>query len=324
MSYKDMTTLHTIGELRQRMDPDGMLADIAEVIDEFNDFDADIPWMEANDKTSHLFTKRVSYGTPSIRRFNQGVTPSKTTTGQDREVIMMTEDWSEIDRKLADVGGNPEGYRYQEDIGFAESFSQAVPGYYFYGTGQSEEILGLANRMNDLDLSNTFDAGGTGSQLSSIYLVDWGMDVFGIYPTGSVAGLDWEDKGIETKESSTTLMEVYRSRWCWDFGLVVRDTRKIARVANIDVSSPSAASPDAIDNVIIHALNKMPRGMRGSGVTMYCNSDVMTILDILVKDKTNMNYDWSDKFGRPVRAFRDMIPIRQVDQILSTEDQVTT
>jgi hypothetical protein len=323
MSYKDMTSLHTIGELRQRMDPDGMLADIAEVIDEFNDFDGDIPWMEANDKTSHLFTKRVSYGTPSIRRFNQGVTPSKTTTGQDREVIMMTEDWSEVDAKLARVGGDPEGYRYQEDIGFAESFSQAVPGYFFYGTGANEEILGLANRMNATSLTNTYSASGTGSLLSSIYIVDWGRDVFGIYPTGSAAGLDWEDKGLETKESSTTLMEVYRSRWSWDYGLVVRDPRKIARVCNISVATPSAASPAAIDNAVIYALNKMPRGMRGSGVVMYCNSDVMTILDILVKDKTNMNYDWSDKFGRPVRAFRDMIPIRQVDQILSSEDSVS-
>jgi hypothetical protein len=323
MSYKDMTSLHTIGELRLRMDPDGMLADIAEVIDEFNDFDSDVLWQEANDKSSHEFSKRISYGTPSIRRLNQGVTPSKTTVGQDREPVMMTEDWSEIDVKLAGRGGDPEGYRYQEDIGFAESFAQAVPGYFFYGTGYQEEILGLANRMNALSLSNTYNGTGTGTLLSSIYIIDWGRDVFGIYPTGSNAGLDFADKGIETKESSTTLMEVYRSRWQWDFGLVVRDDRKIARIANVDVSDPSAASPDAIDNVMIYALNKFPHGTRGSGVVAYCNSDTMTILDILVKDKTNMDYGWSDKFGRPVRAFRDSIPFRQVDQILSSEAQVS-
>ena len=322
MSYKDMTTLHTIGELRQRMTPDGMIADIAEVIDEFNDFDADVLWAEANDKTSHLYTKRVSYGTPSIRRLNQGVAPSKTTTGQDREILMMTEDWSEIDVKVAGLSGSPEGYRYGEDIGFAESFSQAVPGYFFYGTGADEEMEGLANRQSSIG-TGVYNATGTGTLISSIYIVDWGREVFGIYPTGSQAGLDFVDKGIETKESSSTLMEVYRSRWTWDFGLVVRDSRRIARVANIQVDDPSKASPTAIDNKVILALNKMPGGLRGQGVTMYCNSDVMTILDILVKDKTNMNYDWSDKFGKPVRAFRDMIPIRQVDQILSSESVLT-
>ena len=322
MSYKDMTLLHTIGELRQRMTPDGMIADIAEVIDEFNDFVADVQWGEANDKTSHLYTKRVLYGTPSIRRLNQGVTPSKTTTGQDREILMMTEDWSEIDVKVAGLSGDPAGYRYGEDIGFAESFSQAVPGYFFYGTGADEEMEGLANRQADIG-TGVYSAAGTGTLISSIYIVDWGRDVFGIYPTGSQAGLDFADKGIETKESSGTLMEVYRSRWQWDFGLVVRDPRKIARVANISVASPAASSPAAIDNQVILALNKMPNGLRGQGVTMYVNSDVMTILDILVKDKSNGNYDWSDKFGRPVRAFRDMIPIRQVDQILSSEDVLT-
>jgi hypothetical protein len=325
MADNSMLTLHTLAELRQRMDPSGMIANIAEVIDQYNDFIGDVPWVEANDKTSHLFTKRVAYPTPSIRRLNQGVTPSKSTTGQDREILMMTEDWSEVDIKLAGLSGNPEAYRYTEDIAFAEGFSQAVPGYFFYGSGVDEEITGLASRLGTVGTSPlVLDAGGTGASLSSIYIVGWGLDAFGIYPAGSQAGLSYADYGKQVIQPAlTTRLEVYQSRWAWDFGLVVRDTRQIMRIANINVADPSAASPTDITRHIIYAMNKMRRGLRGRGVTLYCNSDVMTIFDILAKDKTNVDYGRVDIHGHRVMMFRNENPIRQVDQILSTEDQVT-
>lgn len=325
MANNSMLTLHTLAELRQRMDPDGMIANIAEVIDEYNDFMQDIPWQEANDKTSHLYTRRVKYPEPQIRRLNRGTTPSKSTTGQAREILMMTEDWSEIDIKLANLSGNPERYRYTEDIAFAEGFSQAVPGYYFYGTGVDEEIQGLANRMAAIGTSpHVIDAGGTGSSLSSIYMVGWGTDAFGIYPTGSPVGLDFVDYGKQViQPASTTRMEVYQSRWAWDFGLVVRDDRQIARIANVLTSDPSAAAPTDITRHIIFAMNKMRRGGRGRGITLYCNSDVMTIFDILAKDKTNVDYSWEMIHGRRVVMFRGENPIRMADQILSTESQVS-
>jgi len=324
MANNSMMLLHTLGEVRQRLDPDGMIADIAEAIDEVNNMPSDFMWMEANDKTSHLYTKRVAYPTPSIRRLNAGVTPSKSTTGQDREAIMMLEDWSEVDVKLAGLSGNPAGYRYTEDIAFAEGFSQGIPGYMIYGSGADEEVLGLANRLNALSHRSVYGAGGTGGSLSSIYIVDHGVDVFGIYPTGCPAGLSYEDLGEETIQPALgTRLRVYQSLFGWDFGLVVRDDRKIARIANINVADPTSGTPAAIDNQVIYALNRMPRGTRGTGVTMYCNSDVMTIFDILAKDKTNGNYGWDLKFGQPVMMFRNSIPIRQVDQILSTEAQVS-
>ena len=325
MAYKDLMLLHSLAELRQRMTPDGMIDTIAEVIDEVNEFVPDIQWMEANDKTSHLYTKRVAYNTPQVRRLNYGTTPSKTTTAQDREVLMMTEDWSEIDTKEARLSGNAAGYRYTEDIGFVEGFSQAVNGYYIYGSGQDEEITGLANRLAAIGTS-VYDAGGTGTLLSSIYLCEWGPNLFGIYPTGSQAGLDYEDKGVVTSETaggSGRRMDIYRSRWGWDFGLVNKDIRAIARVANILTSDPSAASPTDISNKLIYALNKMAHGTRGRGTIAYCNSDVYTILDILAKDKSNVFLSWSEKWGEPVMAFRNQIPIRQEDQILSSEDQVS-
>lgn len=326
MSYHDLTSVHTIGELRLRMDPNGMPATIAEVIDEVNEFDRDILWMEANDKTSHLFSRRLAYNTPQIRRFNYGTTPSKTTVGQAREILMMTEDWSEIDVKEARLSGNPAQYRMNEDVGFAEGFSQAVPGYFLYGDGQNEEILGLANRLAATTTTGVYSAGGTGTELSSIYICEWGVNLFGIYPTGSMAGLDYEDKGVVTSETaggSGRRMDIFRSRWGWDFGLVNRDPRAIARVCNIDVRDPSAASPTDISNKLIYALNKMARGTRGRGTVAYCNSDTFTILDIIAKNKSNVFLNWTEKWGEPVMAFRDRIPIRQVDEILSNESSVS-
>lgn len=322
MANKDLTDLHSLAELATRFDPDGMLSDISEQLLNTNEIIPDIPFRVANDKTSHLYTKRTSLPAISKRRFNEGVAPTKSTTGQYREPVMMTEAYSEVDVKLAKISGNPEGYRYSEDVAFAQAFANAIPEYYFNGTGVDDEITGLKTRFNSLSNASVYNVGGSTADVqTSLWLIQWGEDCFGIYPEGSMAGFDSEDLGKETKEdSSGKLLQVYRSRFSWDFGLVIRDEERVARLCNVEVDDYITSTP-AIDDYLIDAINHMPN--RGAGAVLYGNKDAMAVFDLLAKDKTNVNYTWSDAFGRPTVMFRGSVPIRLCEAISSTEAVVS-
>ncbi|WP_345795543.1 major capsid protein [Acinetobacter nosocomialis] len=94
---------------------------------------------------------------------------------------------------------------------------------------------GLATRYNHLidpetglapaNAANIIDAGGTGTDNTSIYIVQWGSDrTHLIYPQGTKAGLHIEDKGQVTLEDENRgRYEGLRSYFQWDVGLTVRD-----------------------------------------------------------------------------------------------------
>lgn len=308
----------TLIELAKRTDPSGDLAVIAEVLTRDNEILQDAPWLEANDVFSHKTTQRFSLPTGTWRKLNAGVAAHATGTREIIETMGMLEDYSEVDKALADAAPNPKQFRNNEDSGIVEGLSQTLASTIIYGNAatDTEKFTGLAPRMDALAHTNVFTCSGTGSDLSSIFIVQWGENrVHLIYPRGSKSmGVERRDLGESTKVNSDgTMYQVYRSHFKVSCGLVVRDERCIARIANIE----SAGSSNLLDDdKIVQALNKMP--MRGSGAVLYANATILSQLDVLAKDKSNVNYGPADAFGRPVMYFRG-IPVRKVDAILDTE-----
>jgi hypothetical protein len=82
----------------------------------------------------------------------------------------------------------------------------------------------------------------------------------------------------------------------------------------------ASADYSSFDDLIIEALNLMPR--RGRGAVIYVNRDMMTMFDILAKDKSNVAYNSSEVFGKEVVTFRGH-PIRLVEAITSAEDVIS-
>src|SRR5690606_34436193 len=107
----------------------------------------------------------------------------------------MMEARSEIDVDVAKLNGNTAAFRLSEAEAFVEGMNQEFMSALFYGNAalEPEKFTGLATRYNTLDpaqniSSNVLDAGGTGTDNTSIYLVVWGENtVTGIYPKGSQA-----------------------------------------------------------------------------------------------------------------------------------------
>ncbi|MBT5778025.1 MAG: hypothetical protein HOA58_10240 [Rhodospirillaceae bacterium] len=92
----------------------------------------------------------------------------------------------------------------------------------------------------------SLEASGIGRDSTSMWFVVWGERTFHmIYPQGTSAGLQRDNKGKQTKESSGLVFDVYRDKFTWDVGMSVRDWRYISRIANIDVSDLNATATSA-------------------------------------------------------------------------------
>lgn len=302
---------------------------IIEQLMQLNPILADMVIQECNQGSTHLTTIRSGIPEPTWRELYQGVQPTKATNKQVSDATGMLEAWSEIDKKLVDLSANPGQFRLNEANAFLQGMANEMASTLFYGSA-ANEFTGLAPRFNSLSAENggqIIDAGGTGSDNTSIWMVVWGETTcHGLYPRGTMAGLQREDKGVQTKTNADgSLYDVVREKFTWDMGLTVRDWRYISRVANIDVSEMQAGNVE-LYNFLRKAYYKLyQRRVPNGQAAIYCNTDVLEALDALAT-----NAGANDSFvrltpreiqGEEVLTYRG-IPIREVDALLNTESQV--
>src|SRR5271157_5139171 len=110
----------TIVDVSSRLDPEGNVPTIAEMLSQCNDYQDDAPYVEANERTGHEFVFRTSIPAGSWRGYNQGVPYGKSTTAKGRVSMGMLEDYSQVDRALAEHSGDREKFRESEDVAFLE------------------------------------------------------------------------------------------------------------------------------------------------------------------------------------------------------------
>lgn len=312
----------TLVEVAKRKDPDGNLATIAEVLDETNEVLQDAVFREANDTFSNQTTRRASLPTGSFRKLNEGVATESTKTVNLVDRVAILEAWSENDIEVINAFPNPQEARMQEARGFIEGMGQNMAGKIFYGNESSvpEEFTGLAPRMDALaTTANVLNAGGSGGDTTSIYVVDWGPNsVYMIYPKNSTAGLEHKDKGIETVEDANgNKFEAYVDKFVWKAGLVVKHNKSIGRIANMEYTGSANIFNE---DDLITLMNRMTKG---PGRRIYVNEDIMTQMEIRLKDKTNVNFTKADGLAPGTVLKFKGVPVRQCDQILNTETTLT-
>lgn len=329
------STYLSIADMYKRTGKNGNIQEIIEMMGQVNPILQDMVVMEANEGTTHLTTMRTGLPTAAFRKLYQGVQPSKSTTKQVRDATATAEAWSEVDAKLVETAADGVGrakIRQTESTAFIEALSQTMAQRIFYGNTVAEpsEFLGLSPRFASLGAENgaqIVDAGGTGNDNTSIWFIVWGeRTVHGIYPKGSRAGLQQEDKGKETtKDDEGGLYDVYRDKYSWDLGLSVRDWRYVARIANIDVAAMRAGNVKLYDFLRKAYYKLHQRTVIGGRAAIYCNRDVLECLDALAT-----NAGASDSFvrltpmqieGKEVVTYRG-IPLRESDALLNTEARV--
>lgn len=328
-----LQTIHpTLLDVTKRLDPNGKIDTIAEILNETNEVLSDMVWVEGNLPTGHRTTVRTGLPTPTWRKLYGGVQPTKSTTAQITDSCGMLEAYAEVDKALADLNGNTAAFRLSEDRAHIEGINQEFVSTLFYGNEgtEPEAFTGFAPRFNSLSAANSEqiiqNAGIEGSDNASIWLIVWGQNtVHGIYPKGSVGGLKQEDKGqvtIENVDGNGGRMEAYRSHYRWDCGLTVRDWRYIVRIQydQEDLTKDAKTGPDLVD-LMSDALERVPSLTMGRPV-FYANRKALSFLRRQIANKvTNSTLTMETVAGKKVTHF-DGIPVRRVDQLTNSEAAV--
>lgn len=320
----------TLLDHAKRLDPDGSIATIVELMNEVNPVMEEAVFFEGNLPTGNRTTQRISIPTPQKRRINEGTAPTKSETKQVDDTICILEDYGEIDVELAKLNGNTNEFRASENIPHIEGMTQTFAGDIFYADPKKDKLdpMGLFPRFNSLSgatKDQLVDFGGAGTKLTSVTTICWGQSTFhGIYPKGSKAGIEHKDMGeqVVTLEQNRRL-RVLMDNYVWHYGFALKDHRYVARVCNVDVDdimTDDSARDKLIDDMTIAYFKIHNINMGKAGI--YVNRSIATYLTIAARRGKNILLSIDDIENRgPVTKFMGL-PIRVCDKLRNNEEKV--
>lgn len=328
------TQYGTLLEHAKMFGPDDNVAEYVEALAQDNEILQDLPFVECNKMTSHQHTVEVALPDIYWKLLGAGVLASDGAFAQIEDATGIMESWSNVEKALADIGGQAARVRMNrakqhlsaQGIEFAQTF--------FYGAASSpEEFIGMSPRYSSLsavNAENIINAGGTGSDNSSIWLLGFGeMKLHGIFAKGTKAGINREDFGavvVDNWQGTTGAQAVvYKEKFGGNFGIALADWRHAVRICNIDVSL-LVSETNAADllKLMIKAIHRIPGGAMNGKYKFFMNRTVHEFLDIQGRDAViaggGINYE--NVGGKRLMSFRG-IPIGRCDALLESEAAVT-
>jgi hypothetical protein len=327
------TYLNLIDTFKQS---DPKIGAVAEVLKQQNPILDDAVAMECNMGAVHRHAIRTGLPTPAWGRLYQGIPQSKSQVQQVDDTTGFLEARSGIDKRLTELSSNVPALRLSEASSHIEAMNQEMArGLFYHDTATTpEKFKGLGARYGvkgGAGAGNQIvDAGGSGSDNTSIWFVTWGDHATHLlYPKGTKAGIQREDKGEQRVTDANgdpyyVLEELFR----WHIGVAVKDWRYNARVANLDVSDILAGTVDIhkFMRAAFYKLQSRRRDSINSRIAIYMNRTVLEVLDGLsVGNGTAANPALqlrpSELEGKEVVTWRG-IPIRETDALLNTEARV--
>jgi len=333
-------TVLTLADWAKSIDPDGSVAKTIEILSEDNEILTDMLFKEGNLPTGEQTSIRTGLPTVYYRLMNQGTPNSKSTKVQIVENAANLIARSAVDVDEASLQNNTAAYLADEGMAFIEAMSQQMATTLFYGSAANpEQFVGFAPRFNDLSATNAtniLDAGGSGSDNSSIWLVNWGQrSVFGVFPKGSKAGIEHENLGVMNEyDSNNDPYRAHVSLWKWKNGLVVKDWRHVVRIANVDISdlvgrtgTQELLDATVIDKLMARAIDRIPKGNQGN-MSFYMNRTCASHLRVLGLDRGTVGAVTTEpalnQFGKTIRTLMyNGVPVRIVDALTEAEAAVT-
>lgn len=317
---------YSLVEQAKRIDPDGKMSLIVEALNvEMGNILEEAPWMPSNDIWINKTVRRANLPTGTRRRLNQGVATEVSRVAEILDVISMIETYAEYDKEYIDNMPSPAQARLDEATAFIRGIGQTLVSDILYGNNalNPDQITGLAPRLATIDSKFVFGGGGTGTDVTSMYVVTWGKtEAYLVYPknSGGKLGITHEDKGrVTLEDSNSNKYEGYRDWFQVKCGMVVKNPKCVGRYANIETAGASNLFDE--DN-LIKLLNKM---VTNANTRVYCNETIMSQAEIALKDKTNVNWTSDNGLGGvPFLKFRG-IPVRKIDStiLLDTETAIT-
>ncbi len=284
----------------QGLTSDRKIGRTIEALHQLNPLMLDAHMEECNDGTAHRSFIRTGLGTVGWGKLYQGIQQSKSTKQQVRDTTGFVERLSTIDTRMLELaGGNAASLRNDEANAALEAIAQEVQAGFFYNDTATtpDRFLGLAPRYGAISgggaaAAQIIDAGGTGSDNTSIWMVTWGPNATRlIYPQGSQAGIERMDMGVQRVLDDNNLPYFAKEEYFkQSVGVSVGDWRYNVRIANIDVSDVRAGTVDLFSllrRAIYANQNRRVANIQNGGTVnpgktvIYMNRDMMQALDAL-------------------------------------------
>lgn len=321
---------------------DKMIGSVAEVLVQENPMLNDIPYMPMNHGTIHKEDIRSALPAVYYRKANQAIPASKSTIEERTFTAAHFESKSQMDAAVAKRGGMDRiAYnRWNQAQGHIQAQAIEHANLTIYGSPNSSTLkvagfMDIYSTVNSSEETSNqiINGGGTASNNTSILLVNWGeRSIFGVYPEGTQAGLKRTDRSAGNKEVQIQALDSagsagsfwgYEEQFEIDHGLVVKDYRQAARIANIDVALllSGVGAADLID-LMISAAYKIHNPQNGTPV-WYVNRTIEAFLhkQSLTKVGAGAGLTYDNYQGKRMLTFLGM-PIRRSDALLNTEAQV--
>ncbi len=321
---------------------DGKFVPWAETLTENSPFLFDLAIMPATGILSDQGSRETSLPTPQIINVGAGHQSSTVRWDTFKENISIFVDRADIPKHVLDLQPDKLAFRAKVEDRHMEGFGQGVTNHMFYGTSVAtpEKFDGLDVRYNVPDSTDptnpsstsadafVFDAGGSGGDTMSVWLVQHGLDkIKGITPINDpMMGIEKTDSGLVyqvtdstyTKvDASRTSRQTWRTEFEWKIGLSVVDMRAVARIRNIE---------SGIDNLDADFLQLIFQAeeevFKGSGqIFAYVPKRMMTFLKVMAEAKQNVIYDTNNIYGIPLHRIGDIL-LRPEDALSISETSV--
>lgn len=317
----------TLVDWSKRLDPDGKIADISEVLTEQNEMLEDAVFVESNGPTSHRTTIRTGLPQGVWRALYEGVPTGKSTTVQVQEALGMLEIYSKVDMDLINMSSDKERFRLSEEVAFMEGLNQQMQDQFIYGNTAAEPrgFNGIAQRYSSLsaqNADNVLNAAGD-SNRTSVWLVGWGYaGTQGLFPQNKIPGLQHRNLGEHTVlDENGNEYQAMRSHYKWDAGVTVRDWKKNVRICNIDTAALELVPDSGAD--LVKLMIEASERIYTAGVrpVWYCNRTIRTWLRLQMLNHKNTNVSFETVEGKRVMMFDDY-PIKLCDALINTETAV--
>jgi hypothetical protein len=329
----------TLLDYAKSKDPDGQQAQVIELANQLSPVLQDAPAYPCNSPYGNRTTLRRSLPTVGTAKINRGVTRSKSTTDQRTDTLGFFSGRSEVDARIRKIEGAA-AYakkRSDENAAFQESLAQLITNYAFYGDVKSDEagFDGLSIRMAALNAGVDVKAAQVWNQASgqavvggdgsSMFVVDWGeRSVFLGFPPNTTAGLDVQDLGdISVNDDDGNPFQAGTTLYEWFVGLVVKDPRHMARLANIDLSDSAIDTP--LQGKIFDNMERLFAMMPDPGAAtrvIYCPLRLYSSFLKQARTVSNLALSMMDYLGKPTPSIWGY-PLRRSDQLSITEGTIS-
>lgn len=301
---------------------DGNYQKVGEILYQETTFFRDAPAVEATNATYDEYTVRDTLPSSSIVRGNKRRQASKSSKRQETAQIETRSIPYKIDVEVLKKAPNQEQFLRDEMEAEMQGIVQDFDTQMLYGSGNVDEMLGLAPRMDSL--TNFVVSNGTTvaeEELTSLYIVAWdaASGVSMVYGRGSKAGVSFDDKGVvKSWDDVAGYIEYATQEVMVSGGLRVKDSQAIGRIANINMNGFDNTTFD--EDTMIKLLAQFPARFRNK-LKAYASRNLQAAIAMRANAKSNAFYTKGEIFNTEVPMISG-VPIFLDEQIVEDEDRV--